>query len=272
MPVIERRIRMTERVLEITFPRSYRQFLIERGTATIEGYTILGIPEEPEKGEEKAEEIPEQGTVLWFRSGDLSRGGFAWISNYEGRIVGLCSLDNCRYCNPTAKEQLKSFKGGELRVNLKLVKRETTEFYVAHFVSFVKPAAKTKKQKQEMSVADATQFLWQKRPELQEKKLVPVCFKTDLNTDKLMALCMDLSQEPKDDAPLVQISDVDDEHSEQGRHDPEFFGEWMAHLGTLEERHKFFKIAFQKASNRNNEVLEKHLLKFFDKKSIIWQY
>ena len=135
----ENRIVEIEFFLGITFPRSYRKFLIERGTATIAGYTILGIPEqeEAEKGtEEKGEEKEEkEGTILFFRPGDLRRGRFAWVSNYDGRIVGLCSLDNCRYCNPTNREQLKSFRGGELRVELRLVKKETTEFYVAHFVS-----------------------------------------------------------------------------------------------------------------------------------------
>ena len=210
--------------LNVTFPLTYRDFLIEHGTATIAGYTILGISEEREKPKEEKEQ---EGTILSFRPGDLSIGRFVWISNYQGRVAGLCSLPNCRYCNPTNREQLKSFRGGELRVELRLVKKEMTEFYVAHFVSFVKPAAKTKKQRQEMSVVEAAEFLWKKRPELKDKKLVPVCFKANRTTDKLMALCMDLSQEPKDDAALLQISDVDDEHSEQASHDPELFGEWL---------------------------------------------
>ena len=128
-----------EDVLAVKFPKSYRQFLIECGTAKIAGYTILGIPEqeEAEKGtEEKGEEKEEkEGTILFFRHGDLSRGKFAWISNYQGRIVGLCSLDNCRYCNLAERKQLENFKGGELRVNLRAIKKEMTEFYVAHFVS-----------------------------------------------------------------------------------------------------------------------------------------
>jgi len=252
-----------ENQLQITFPRSYRQFLLERGTATIAGYTIIGIPEKVEKTEER--ENPEQGTVLSFWPGDLRRGKFAWISNYEGRIVGLCSLDNCRHCNPTNREQLKSFKGGELRVNLHLIKRETGEFYIAHFVSFVKPVAETKKQKQQMSVVDAFQFLGGKRPDLEGRKLVPVCFRTDLNTGKLMALCMDLSQEPKDDAPLVQISDIDSKQAEPVKHDPEFFAEWIAFLNNSIAEMACFSIARNKIENRNNEVLKKALSKAIDK-------
>ena len=135
----ERKIKSYEKRMGVKFPKSYREFLIERGTATIAGYTILGIPEqeEAEKGtEEKGEEKEEkEGTILFFRPGDLRRGRFAWVSNYDGRIVGLCSLDNCRYCNLAERKQLENFKGGELRVNLRAIKRETTEFYVAHFVS-----------------------------------------------------------------------------------------------------------------------------------------
>ena len=139
MTDIEWKVGCIEKDLGVKFPKSYREFLIERGTATIAGYTIFGIPEqeEAEKGtEEKGEEKEEkEGTILFFRPGDLSKGRFAWVSNYDGRIVGLCSLPNCRYCNPTNREQLKSFRGGELRVELRLVKKEMTEFYVAHFVS-----------------------------------------------------------------------------------------------------------------------------------------
>ena len=127
------RVRRFEKVLGVNFPLSYREFLLTHGTARIAGYTILGIPEKPEKDGEKGEE--KEGTILFFRPGDLSIGKFVWISNYQGRVVGLCSLPNCRYCNPTNREQLKSFRGGELRVELRLVKKETTEFYVAHFVS-----------------------------------------------------------------------------------------------------------------------------------------
>jgi len=101
-----RKIVNFENQLQITFPRSYRDFLLKHGSALIEGYTILGIPEHgetEEKTEEKEEE--KEGTILFFRHGDLSRGKFAWISNYQGRIVGLCNLPNCRYCNLAEREQ-----------------------------------------------------------------------------------------------------------------------------------------------------------------------
>ena len=136
MTDIEWKVGCIEKDLGVKFPKSYREFLIQQGTAKIAGYTILGIPEKPEKDGEKGEEKEEkEGTILFFRPGDLRRGRFAWVSNYDGRIVGLCSLDNCRYCNLAERKQLENFKGGELRVNLRAIKRETTEFYVAHFVS-----------------------------------------------------------------------------------------------------------------------------------------
>lgn len=235
-------VELLEEILDVHFPRSYREFLTEHGTAKIAGYTILGIPEREEAAEE-TEEKKEEGTVLFFRPGDLRKGKFAWVSNYQGRVVGLCSLDNCRYCNLERRTQLKDFHGGNLKVNLYLVQRPTNEFYVAHFVSLVKPTAKTKKQRREMSVAEATQFLWKKRPELVGKKLIPICFKRDLNTEKLMALCMDLSQEPKDDAPLVQISDIDDQQAEPVQHDHGFFGEWIAFLNNSVSEMVRFSIA-----------------------------
>jgi len=249
----------------IRFSKSYRQFLLERGTARVAGYAILGILERAEKTEKE----PERGTILRFWPGDLRRGRFAWISNYEGRIVGLCSLDNCKYCNPTNKEQLKSFKGGELRVDLHLLKRETGEFYVAHFVSFVKPVSETKKQEQEISVVEATEFLRIKRPDIVAKKFFPVCFSTDLSTGKQMALCMDLSDSPKDDAPLVMILDIN-QQNDPVKHDPGTFSEWITYLKDQENQSKKFTIAKQRIRNRKNEVrrfaLEKEIEQKFGQK------
>jgi len=42
----KKQVERFEKILGITFPASYREFLIERGTAKIAGYTILGILKE----------------------------------------------------------------------------------------------------------------------------------------------------------------------------------------------------------------------------------
>ena len=260
----EQEIIRFELQLNVEFPTSYREFLIEYGNMEIVGLAILGIPEEEQEETKKEEE----GTVLFFRPGDLTRGKFAWISNYQERIVGLCNLTNCRYCNLAERKLLKDFKGGKLKVNLAFYQRETSEFYIAHFVSFPKPEPKTERReipKKDVSVIEATQFLIGKRPELAGKKLIPICFKEDLNTGKLMALCMDLSENPEDDAPLVQISDIDDQQAEPAEHDPRFFSEWVAFLKASVIEVTYLRAARRRIENRNNEILKKALKKEFER-------
>lgn len=41
---LERKINGWERILNVQFPQSYRQFLLERGSATIGGFRIFGLP------------------------------------------------------------------------------------------------------------------------------------------------------------------------------------------------------------------------------------
>jgi len=240
----DRQIRLMEieEIFDTVFPRAYREFLLTQGTAKIAGYTILGIFREEKKSEEKGiKETKEEG----FRQKQERKQRTADIIPRPPKPAKPPALSKS-----SASPRLP-FPGF-----IKTEKRQEDRQ-----VEKLKPQT----EKREYSVVEATEFLHKKRPELKDRKLIPVCFKANRSTGKLMALCMDLSQEPKDDAPLVQISDVDDEHSEQASHDPEFFSEWMAHLKMLEGRHKFFKIAFQRVSNRNNEVLKKHLLKFFEK-------
>ena len=107
-----------EGMLDVKFPKSYRQFLIERGTAKIAGYTILGIPEELEKPVE------------------------------------------------VEHKEVKAKKVEALKVETK----------------------KSSAVRQGISVVEAAQFLLRKRPELKDKKLVPVCFATDF-FDKMQYSC-----------------------------------------------------------------------------------
>ena len=46
---IERKISGFEERLDVKFPESYRQFLLEKGSAVIDGYQIFGLPEKEEK-------------------------------------------------------------------------------------------------------------------------------------------------------------------------------------------------------------------------------
>jgi len=72
----------------VRLPKSYSEFLLKHGSMESVGLAILGIPER-EETQTETEEKEEEGTVLFFRPGDLRKGRFAWVSNYEGKIVGL---------------------------------------------------------------------------------------------------------------------------------------------------------------------------------------
>jgi hypothetical protein len=54
----------------ICFPRAYREFLIERGTAKIAGYPILGIPKQ--EGIEKTEEETKEREERKKKEGSVS--------------------------------------------------------------------------------------------------------------------------------------------------------------------------------------------------------
>lgn len=236
----ERKISSYEKRLGVNFSASYHQFLFEQGTATIAGYTIIGIHEKEEKPAE-----------VEIRDGWLD---FERIK--DGQLCPACggSKDIGRItCYPCYIEYLD----------------EARQQYV-HIAIWIKGKiasrrGKRKKDPNRMSVVEAYQFLLRKRPDLKDKKLVPVCFKEDLNTGKQMTLCMDLSEDPKDDAPLVAILNINDRQTELVKHNPKFFGEWMAHLEGLVEKHIFFKAARRRIENRNNEVLKKAILKAVDK-------
>jgi len=126
---LEREIKGIELTLDVKFPQSYRQFLMEQGSAVIAGYQIFGLPEKKPREKEIKEE---KGILLDFQLGDPRREGFAWISNYQERIVGLCSRPDCWFCNLEEREKLKDFQGGELRVNLIPYQRASRKFGAAY--------------------------------------------------------------------------------------------------------------------------------------------
>lgn len=232
----------------ILFPKSYREFLIEHGNLTVAGLKILGIPEQKEKPEKPKTVKPEDSLVqngwLDFDRIKESQQCLACGKNKEvGRVT--CYPCYADYSNESRRQYVHI----AIWIKNKLANKK----------------AKTQEQLEGISVVEATQFLLEKRPNLAGKKLIPIFFKKDLNAEKIVALCMDLSENPKDDAPLVAILDIDDAQAQPVKHDPEFFSGWLLHVRRMAERHEFFKIAFRRVSNRNNEVLEKHLSKFFGK-------
>ena len=231
-----------ERYLGVKFPKSYREFLIQQGTAEIAGYTILGIPKEEKKEQKAAEKKPEQAVAEK-----------PVTEKPKPAIKGLPTMPELSDFSKALIKKVAQLKQKKQEQEEK--EREQKEKQVEE---------KSQIEKKELSVAEAAQFLWKKRSDLAGKKLIPIFFKQDLNTGAWMALCMDLSKVPEDDAPLVLVPDIN-RQTEPVRHDPGSFSEWLCHIQKMRKRHEFFKIAFQKASNRNNEVLEHHLSKAFDK-------
>ncbi|KXB07970.1 hypothetical protein AKJ56_02070, partial [candidate division MSBL1 archaeon SCGC-AAA382N08] len=184
----EKEIVRFELKLETELPSFYRQFLLEQGSAVIAGYPIFGLVKK------KAEE--EKGTTLFFRKGDLNRGSFDWVAEYEGRIVGLCNRPNCGLCDMEQRKKLMSFQGGELRVELQSYQKGSKKFYIAHLVSF--PEKELILNEPKISVLEATQLLRDKRPDLPHDFLA-ISFSGE------RALCFDLARSSGDDAPLVDV-------------------------------------------------------------------
>ena len=241
---LEREIKGIELTLDVKFPQSYRQFLLERGSAEVAGFQILGLPEKEEKEEEG-------GTLLSFQIGDPRRG-FVWVGNYQGRIVGLCSLPDCNLCNLKEREQLKDFRGGELRVNLILHQRATSEFYIAHLVSLPEKD-EARKEKPKTSVLGATEILRKRRPDLSEK-LVAISFHPlkdkvlCLNTESGVLVETTLKTETK----LIPISNS--------------LKEWIEEWKEKENENAKFFPARQRVENRRNEIRERVIRREVDKK------
>lgn len=240
----QQKIMELEESFDLVFPQSYRQFLLEQGSAVIAGYQIYGIPEKEEKG-----------VSFSFQPGDPKRGSFSWITEYQGRIVGLCNRPDCNVCNLEEREKLRDFQRGELKVELSFYQKETKEFYIAHLISI--PEKEVKKEKPKISVLQATETLRRKRKDLSQKKLVVICSKKSLTDGKEKALCMDLTNNPQDDAPLFEVSDINQEGAPFYPHHS--FKEWLEHLRKLEERDKRFQAVRQRLKNRKNEIRERVL-------------
>ena len=233
--VTERMIDNLEKRLGVKFPAIYRQFLIERGMAVIAGYTILGIPEEVKKPVkvEPSEEALDLAKIVENTSCPV-----CGQRKYAGKIT----------CYPCYKQYLND-AGDQMRLSV----------WIKEKLSLKRKEEESKKEpRTNMSVLEAFYFLIEKRPELAQKKLIPICFKINLNTDKLMVLCMDLSENPEDDAPLVAMTDI--EQAELVPHTPKFFGEWIENLENQKNLTGKFKNARQRIRNRKNEIRKKELL------------
>ena len=231
----EKEIVSFELRLGVEFPQSYRRFLLEHGSAVIAGYQILGIPERKQESEKPEEERLDLNQIAESPSCPVCQ---------RQKQIGRITCYNCY--NRYSRE----------------INRQTPlSLWVKEKLSFQKKQEeeqKKKTEKKELSVLDATQTLWRLRKDIAEKKLIPISFKKSRLDNKDKALCFDLSQrdEKNEDAPLVEVSDINQEGAPVYSHSNSF-REWLEHLGKMEERSKIFQVARQRIKNRKNEIRER---------------
>lgn len=85
-------------------------------------------------------------TTLLFRRGRRGIDEFPYVSRYDTVTVGLCNRPLCEDCNLPARDSLKGFRDGKLKVHLSppyrrpsLWEAEGTPFYVAHLLEVLPP-------------------------------------------------------------------------------------------------------------------------------------
>lgn len=233
--------------LGLKFPQSYRQFLIERGSAVVDGYQIFGLPEEKEERKER------EGILLSFQPGDPKRG-FSWIAFYENRIVGLCSRPDCWYCNLEERKKLEDFPGGELKVELRFYQREAREFYIAHLISVPEPEKKRPK----ISVFEATETLRSHRRDIPKSFIAISAIKDRIRKDERV-LCLDTATEQ---GVLFDVSLTKDEILPLNQ----TFQEWLEIHQGYERR---FREAYQRIIARRKEAEEWRGRKFGGKRGLL---
>ncbi|MBU4274869.1 SMI1/KNR4 family protein [Patescibacteria group bacterium] len=227
----ERKISRFERRLNVHFPRSYRQFLLEHGSAIIDGFQILGLAEE-ESGEKEEEQL------------DLTKiaeSEFCPVCKRQ-KSKGKITCYNCynQYSAETNRQMPLSLWVKE-KISLR-VKQESEQ--------------KKKTEEKRVSVTEATQYLREMRPELY-KKLVAVCF----NGGRV--LCLETGKTTEADCPLIDVSLNKDEPLIPVGHT---FGEWLRIHQEYEGR---FKEAYARVQRRRKEAEERKGKKFGGKKGLL---
>ena len=155
----EKKIRRWEKLLRVKFPRSYRQFLLERGSALVDGFRVLGIPreegptakaEEPSFKEEKIKEVePDFEKVKESSSCPLCRKG-----KEKGRLI--CYSCYKRYAGKAKRTPLSSWFREEFKRQQKEERQKEKKRKVK------KEPKKKEPKKKELSVLDATEILRQR--------------------------------------------------------------------------------------------------------------
>ena len=170
----EKGIQVFERMFKaktgLEFPLSYRQFLLEQGSAVIDGYRILGIPRE-----EKQEELLDIGRIKQDTSCPICQK-----RKQKGKIV-------CYDCYQVyVEETSNALAEGRKILSLPQWLKERIP-------------QREKKGKKELSVVQATEILRKNRPDL-SRKLIAICF----NRERVM--CLDTEKKTDEDCPLIDVS------------------------------------------------------------------
>ncbi|MBU4205008.1 SMI1/KNR4 family protein [Patescibacteria group bacterium] len=155
-----------EMFLDAKFPQSYRQFLLERGSAVIDGFQILGLPK---REEETKEEEPDFERIKEDLSCPL-----CGKQKQAGRFV-------CYPCYNVFAEEARRVASKGNRLSLPLWVKER----IAQ-----KQKKEKKQEKKEYSALEATEILREERPDLSEK-LVAICF------NKGRVLCLETREMPE---------------------------------------------------------------------------
>ena len=147
----EKKIRRWEKLLRVKFPQSYRQFLLEQGSALVDGFRVLGLPkEEPEVEEsslpkEKIKEAePDFEKAKESSSCPLCRKG-----KEKGRLI--CYSCYKRYAGKAKRTPLSSWFREEFKRQQKEERQKEK-----------KRKVKKEPKKKELSVLDATEILRQR--------------------------------------------------------------------------------------------------------------
>jgi len=113
------------------------------------------------------------------------------------------------------------------------------------------------------SVFEATQTLWNLRKDLAQRKLLAISFKKAVTDGEEKALCLDLRDNPQEDAPLVEVSDINQEGADVYLAFNSF-RECLEHFEKLEEENRVFFAVHRRLNNREDEVRERAIRRFID--------
>ena len=191
--------------------------------------------------------FPQSYRQFLLKEGSAVIGGFNILGiPTEGKLdLDKLSEDNsCPLCRkPKQKGKIVCFNCYKLYIKKKDSLNRGESLILSQWLKSKLPQRKEK----ELSVFEATQILRTKRPKLSKKLAV-------ISIDKNRALCLDLENTTKQDAPLVEIDLTGKEFLEPIEMKPRFFKEWVE---LHQETSKRLSAAWNRIRNRQKEAKSK---------------